>query len=161
MAYATPLDRMPVFARAGAILPEDPPKQNTAEISSRLILEVFPGAEGKARIYDDAGEGIAYQTGSCAWTDLHYTETASEYDLSIGAAIGAFAGQASERQVELRIHNCEAGSSVKVNGIEIPATAQEQDKAHKLLRIELPSSSIRQALDVRITRGVAPPAQQM
>jgi alpha-glucosidase len=150
MVYATPMDRIPVFARAGAILTEYPPKQNTTEKSSRLILEVFPGAEGRARLYDDAGEGMAYQAGSCAWTDLHYRESASELELSIGATTGTFAGQGSERQVELRVHHCAAGSSVKVDGTAIPASAQEEDKAHKLLRIELPSSSIRQALDVQI-----------
>jgi hypothetical protein len=93
---------------------------------------------------------MAYQAGSCAWTDLHYRESASELELSIGATTGTFAGQGSERQVELRVHHCAAGSSVKVDGTAIPASAQEEDKAHKLLRIELPSSSIRQALDVQI-----------
>ena len=57
-----PLDTMPLFARAGAILPVSVGKpQSTAEITE-VELEVFPG-HGKMVHYTDDGETLAYQQG--------------------------------------------------------------------------------------------------
>jgi alpha-glucosidase len=53
-----PLDRLPLFARAGAIIPTQHVVQHTGEMAGQpLSLLVVPGADGASSFYEDAGEG--------------------------------------------------------------------------------------------------------
>jgi alpha-glucosidase len=53
-----PLDRLPLFARAGAVLPTQPVVQHTGEMSkATLTLLIVPGADGTSILYEDAGDG--------------------------------------------------------------------------------------------------------
>jgi len=57
---AAPLDRLPVFVRAGAAIPSSPVAQNTRDMQRLpLTLVVVLGADGSGRIYQDAGDGFA------------------------------------------------------------------------------------------------------
>ena len=56
---AAPVDRLPLFVRAGAALPTSPVAQNTAELQRLpLTLSVAMGADGSGRIYQDSGDGF-------------------------------------------------------------------------------------------------------
>ena len=60
-----PLNRIPVFARAGAILPVSGPRQYTEENPNAAVeLRVFPGADGSFTFYDDDGETYDYENGA-------------------------------------------------------------------------------------------------
>ena len=59
-----PLDRLPLFARAGAVLPVAQGKPQSVEEIFAEALEVFPG-RGKHTHYLDDGETLAYASGSC------------------------------------------------------------------------------------------------
>lgn len=62
-----PLERIPLFVRAGTVLPLLDPARNTEHIShDRIEMHLFPPGEGEtatSRLYTDAGEGWAYQSG--------------------------------------------------------------------------------------------------
>jgi len=59
-----PLDRLPLFARAGAVIPTQPAVRHTGEMTSApLSLVVVRGADGAGSLYEDAGEGYEYQRG--------------------------------------------------------------------------------------------------
>ena len=55
-----PLERLPLFVRAGAVLPVQPNVQHTGEVTERwpLSLLVVTGADGASSFYQDAGEGF-------------------------------------------------------------------------------------------------------
>ena len=57
-----PLDRMPLFAKAGASIPTAKGNPQSVEDISEVVLEVFPG-KGKYLHYMDDGETLAYQQG--------------------------------------------------------------------------------------------------
>ncbi len=57
-----PLDRMPLFARAGAILPVSAGKPQCVEDIRQVVLEVFPG-RGRHTHYVDDGETMDYRDG--------------------------------------------------------------------------------------------------
>jgi alpha-glucosidase len=57
-----PLERIPVFVRAGAVLPTWPVMQHTGQPVERLILQVYPG-HGDSWLYEDDGHSLAYQQG--------------------------------------------------------------------------------------------------
>ncbi|MCS6889969.1 MAG: DUF5110 domain-containing protein, partial [Chloroflexus sp.] len=74
LAYA-PLERMPLYVRAGAIIPLGPELQRTAEKPlNPLTLLVAPG-EGDFTLYEDDGRTFAYERGEWCLTryTLHYT----------------------------------------------------------------------------------------
>ncbi|MDE2436455.1 MAG: DUF5110 domain-containing protein [Sphingomonadales bacterium] len=59
------LDRLPVFVRAGSIIPCGPVVQSTAAAPlPELTLRIYPGADGDGTLYDDDGETLAYRTGA-------------------------------------------------------------------------------------------------
>ena len=58
------LDEMPLYIRAGAIIPTQPLIQNTGEIpSGPLGLHVYPGEDCRGSLYQDDGHSLAYQRG--------------------------------------------------------------------------------------------------
>jgi alpha-glucosidase/alpha-D-xyloside xylohydrolase len=69
------LDSMPLFIRAGAIVPMGPVKQHSGEKSDApTVLRIYPGADGQFIWYEDAGDGFDYEKGAymavtCNWDD--------------------------------------------------------------------------------------------
>jgi alpha-glucosidase (family GH31 glycosyl hydrolase) len=69
------LGTLPLYARAGAIVPLDPVRQYTAQpVSESTTLKVFPGADGEFALYDDDGVSLDYLRGNGSWTILHWDE---------------------------------------------------------------------------------------
>ena len=59
---AAPIDRIPVYARAGGIVPFGPVKPYADAPSDKPTeIRVYPGADGSFTLYDDAGDGLGYQ----------------------------------------------------------------------------------------------------
>jgi hypothetical protein len=66
-----PLDRMPVFVKAGGIIPEQAPMDHVgARPDAPLTLKVYPGDSGSFTLYQDAGSGTGYQTGQYSLTSI-------------------------------------------------------------------------------------------
>ncbi len=91
-----PLETMPVFVRAGSILPLGPVMQHTGESpDAPWEIRVYPGADGEFDLYEDAGEGMEYQQGECAWTPLRWVDATGT--LVFGERQGTYASQVGER----------------------------------------------------------------
>ena len=59
------LATMPLYARAGAIIPLDPVRQYTSQpVTEPTTLRVYPGADGEFTLYDDDGQSLDYSKGS-------------------------------------------------------------------------------------------------
>ncbi|MDT5293475.1 MAG: alpha-glucosidase [Acidobacteriota bacterium] len=64
-----PLNRLPLFARAGAVIPTQPVVQHTGEMQGLpLSLLVVRGADGTSTFYEDAGDGYDYARGASRTT---------------------------------------------------------------------------------------------
>ena len=87
----TSIDRVPMFVRAGTILPLAPEMQYVGEKSwDQLELRVYPGADGNFTLYEDEGDNYNYEQGlystiSFHWDDRHQL-------LTIGARQGHYPG---------------------------------------------------------------------
>jgi len=69
------LATMPIYVRAGAIIPIDPLRQYTSEtVSSPTTLRVYPGADGDFTLYDDDGVSQAYLSGDAAYTRVRWND---------------------------------------------------------------------------------------
>ena len=63
----SPLDRIPLHARAGSILPLGPVRRSTAGLTwETLSILVFPGCDGAFELYEEDGLSLGYQRGECA-----------------------------------------------------------------------------------------------
>src|SRR5262249_19737105 len=72
---AVALETMPLFVRAGAVLPMGPIKQYADEPTEEpLTLVVYPGANGAASMYDDDGKSFVYKTGAFMKTTMSWQD---------------------------------------------------------------------------------------
>ena len=63
------LATMPLYVRAGAIVPLDPVRQYTGQtVNGPTSLQIFSGADGEFVLYDDDGHSLGYRNGSDAKT---------------------------------------------------------------------------------------------
>ncbi len=58
-----PLERIPVFAKAGAVIPRGEWASSVERIPDTLVLEVFPGKKLSGEFYQDDGTSLAYREG--------------------------------------------------------------------------------------------------
>jgi alpha-D-xyloside xylohydrolase len=93
---AAPLDRMPLFVRAGSILPMGPDLQYAAEKPADPIeLRVYRGADGAFTIYEDQNDGYNYEKGVYAKIPIEWKEASKT--LTIGEHKGRFPGMLESR----------------------------------------------------------------
>ena len=121
---SVPLDRMPVLMRAGAILPTQPDLPTTqAAPQDPLVVTAWPGAGGSFRLYDDQGQGFAYQGGAYAFTRIDHSDNAARKTLTIGPAQGSFPGAPATRSWEVRFAGIDQPRDVSVNGMAMTRAA--------------------------------------
>jgi hypothetical protein len=99
--YGT-LSEIPVFARAGAIVPQAPKVAwGGTEAPTHLILNVFPGADGKFDLYDDEGNTNFYLEEAYAITPLAQEWHENQTRLVVGAAQGDLSMVPGQRRFDL------------------------------------------------------------
>jgi len=94
---AAPLEIMPLFVRAGSILPLGPKVQHSAEQpGAEWELRIYPGADGTFDLYEDEGDSYRYEAGAFVWTNIAWDDAART--LTCSAREGGFAGIAEQRK---------------------------------------------------------------
>lgn len=84
-----PIDEIPLYVPAGSILPLGPKVQYTSEqLDAPIELRIYPGADGKFLIYEDAGEGWGYMKGEFAQILIEWKDDSRT--LSIHDRLGRF-----------------------------------------------------------------------
>jgi len=69
-----PLDKLPVFVRAGTILPTTKPIQHTGETVEEIILDVYPGKKTTGYLYEDDGTSFGYEAGKSSLTQFDWAD---------------------------------------------------------------------------------------
>jgi alpha-glucosidase/alpha-D-xyloside xylohydrolase len=78
------LKTMPLYVRAGAIIPTTPVKQSTAEgWNGLLVLTVYPGSDGAATVYEDDGASFDYEKGAYRKIRFGWDESARRFSLAL------------------------------------------------------------------------------
>jgi alpha-D-xyloside xylohydrolase len=96
-----PLSRMPLFVRAGSIVPIGPAVQYTSEnLDGPITLHVYAGADGAFDLYEDDGASNGYQRRQFTRIPIRYDEEAGA--LTIGARTGAYPGMPATRTFNVR-----------------------------------------------------------
>jgi alpha-D-xyloside xylohydrolase len=74
MTMAAPIDKIPIFVRAGSILPLGAAIESTNEKQAITELRIYPGADSDFTLYSDDGTTYAYETGKSEITHLHWSD---------------------------------------------------------------------------------------
>ena len=92
----TTFDRVPMFVRAGSILPLGPEMQYVGEKAwDNLELRVYPGADGRFVLYEDEGDNYNYEKG--AYSVIQFGWNDKTHTLTIGARKGSYPGMLQTR----------------------------------------------------------------
>ena len=93
----TTLDRVPMFVRAGSILPLGPEMQYVGEKAwDNLEIRVYPGSDGVFTLYEDEGDNYNYEKGYYATITFVWNDKART--LTIGTRQGGYKGMILDRQ---------------------------------------------------------------
>jgi alpha-glucosidase len=136
-----PLGRIPLFVRAGAVLPmQDVIAHVGAPSNGKKYLDVFPDAPGSKSswdLYEDDGSTMAYATGAFATTTVSTAVTAAGLELDVASPAGAFATPSTA--LIARVHGvASAPAALRVDGV---AVAPSYDLATRVVTIPLGSPS--------------------
>lgn len=97
----TSLDRIPLFVRAGSIIPIGLDVQYTNEKKwDNLIINVYPGADGTFTLYEDEGDNYNYESG--AYTEIQMKWNDKKRILTIDARKGEYNGMLTKRNFTIR-----------------------------------------------------------
>ncbi|MBL8092697.1 MAG: DUF5110 domain-containing protein [Anaerolineales bacterium] len=99
-----PLERLPLYVRVGAIVPMGPARQHVDDLpDAPLEVHVYPGADGHFDLYDDAGDGYAYEEG--AFTTVGLTWDEARQTLTLGARAGGYDGMRPDQDIHVIVHD--------------------------------------------------------
>jgi alpha-D-xyloside xylohydrolase len=111
----TPIDVMPLFVRAGAILPVGPDVQYATEKKwDDLEIRVVPGADGRFTLYEDQNDNYNYETGWYSTISFQWDDAARK--LTIGRRQGFFPGMLETRTFRIVRVGKGAGTGMDVPG---------------------------------------------
>jgi alpha-D-xyloside xylohydrolase len=93
---AAPLDKMPLYIRAGSILPMGPELEwSTQKAEDPMELRLYRGADGNFTIYEDESDTYNYEKGAYATIPMHWDD--ARQTLTIGDRQGQFPGMLESR----------------------------------------------------------------
>src|SRR5580658_3418309 len=97
-----PLNKLPLFVRAGSIIPMGPKMEWTTEKPADPIeLRIYPGADGDFTFYEDENDSYRYEKGAHATIAMHWDDAAKT--LTLGAREGSFPEMLPEHTIRLVI----------------------------------------------------------
>lgn len=131
-----PISHIPVFVRAGSIVPMGPLQQYSSEKpDAAWEIRIYPGADGEFTVYEDEGDNYNYEQGKYATYVLRWNDCARR--LTISSRKGSFTGMTLSRRLNIVVvgegkgvgmHiNREADVAVDYEGTEKSITISEKD----------------------------------
>ena len=126
--YTAPLDKLPMFVRAGAIIPMYPEMLYDGQKPVDLVtLDVYPHGKSSFDLYEDDGATQAYRKGAFARTLIEMDAPLSldmpgeTITLRVGAAKGTYAGMPASRAYAVDAHIPATPASVNVGTTVLPS----------------------------------------
>ena len=152
---SVPLEHYGVFMRKGAILPMQPHVLTSAHgPQDNSIINVWPGAEGAFKLYEDEGRGFAYRDGAYRWTAIS-TSTSDNgacHTLKIDAAQGQnFPGALNSRNWQLRFAGITEPQEVTLNGNAL--ATWNYDASKQAVTVETGNVSTQSPVTVELKTG--------
>jgi alpha-D-xyloside xylohydrolase len=102
MMADAPYERMPVFVKAGSIIPFGPALQYTAEKPADTItINIYAGANASFNLYEDEGINYNYEKGAFSIIPILYNEATKQ--VTVGKREGGFNGMLQKRTFHINL----------------------------------------------------------
>jgi alpha-glucosidase (family GH31 glycosyl hydrolase) len=95
------LATLPLYVRAGTLLPLGPVRQYTSEPVDGLTLQIYPGADAAFTLYEDDGQTFDYKRGAWMGIEMHWAD--ARRTLTLQLAKGSRMLPPAARRVSVRI----------------------------------------------------------
>ena len=100
VTFETSLNRVPMFVKAGSIVPLGPVMQYVGETAwDNLEIRIYPGANASFTLYEDEGDGYNYEQG--VYSTINFSWNDRSRTLTIGGRQGEYPGMLRQRQFTL------------------------------------------------------------
>ena len=148
------LPQIPVYVKAGTVLPMQSPVEYTGQKPlDPLLVTVFPLAEKQSteyRLYEDSGEGLGYLEGQSARTTIRAERAGAGTTVIIAPAEGSYPGMVARRGYEVRLPGSWPPEAVKVNGAAASWTF-EGNTLTTVVRVPAQSTAKAVRIEVRVS----------
>lgn len=105
---AAPIDILPLYVKAGSIIPMWPIKQYVADQpDSAIELRIYPGADGAFTIYEDEGDNYDYEQGRYVQTKITWDDNARA--ITFQKTEGKFNGQTAQTRYKVVLVSTDKG----------------------------------------------------
>lgn len=110
-----PYNSIPVFVKAGSIIPVGPAIQHTMEKpDAPLSIFVFDGADGDFTLYEDEGVNNNYERGD--FSTIHFSYSSKSKSLYIAQREGEFDGMSTERELRIVVITPKTPKKLDIDG---------------------------------------------
>lgn len=158
------LDEIPVFVRAGAVIPLNPASVHKLQDmdNRQLVLRVLPGGAARTRVYTDAGDSEGYRNGDYAFTTVDSERDARHALVSVHPREGRYPGMPDTSQITVELPGAAFPERVVVAGVAYPLSQDGRegswsyDGDQLTARITIPTRAAGQSLAVSVTFGRNP-----
>jgi alpha-glucosidase (family GH31 glycosyl hydrolase) len=150
------LDEIPVYLKAGSIIPMYPKVSNLQQSVNHLNLQIVPGNKGETELYEDDGISNNYTQGAFSTTKIRHYDEAAKRMIAIEPTQGTYENQVKNRSYTIELLRSFPPVSVSVNGKNYPFdTSQKQETWTYNGRtlsasISIPKTAIKEKLNVEI-----------
>jgi alpha-glucosidase (family GH31 glycosyl hydrolase) len=117
------LATMPIYVRAGSIIPVDPVRQYLEQpVTGPTTLKVYSGADGEFTLYDDDDNSQNYMQNKGTWTKLSWDDGAKKLTISAAPPAGVTNESTASREFQVEMLPAGAVKKVTYNGrlAEVP-----------------------------------------
>lgn len=117
VTHRVDLATMPIYVRAGAIIPVDPVRQYMAqEVEEPTTLEIFRGADGTFTLYEDDGSSLDYLENVGTWTRFTWDDSESRLTIEAAPPAGVTNADRGPRTFRVRILPDTVTKTVRYDG---------------------------------------------
>lgn len=170
--YQVTLETIPLFVRAGAIIPMYPAMNYDGEKPKDVVtFDIYPFGQSSYQLYEDDGVSRDYHKGAFSTQQIRVAAPqgkAGDINIELDAVTGDYQGQETTRAYEFWVHSRVAPDQVEINGKALAKRtlaelAQGQagfafdDKQYGVIRVRTEPQSIRDALQVTARINAALP----
>ena len=100
---AAGIEAIPLFVRAGSIVPTAEPMQYVDEKPDGVTdLHVYPGRDGSFLLYEDGGDGYDYEQGAFTTIEFRWYDASRQFE--IGERTGSYPGMQEQRTFRVVLH---------------------------------------------------------
>jgi alpha-D-xyloside xylohydrolase len=118
VSVSAPISQIPLFVKAGSIVPMGPEIQFATQSADPLEIRIYKGQDGSFTLYEDEGDTYNYESRQYSQISFDWSESAQQ--LTIGARTGSYTGMPTSRTF-----NIVWVGPIHGNGVDVTATADQ------------------------------------